>query len=424
MKLLKTTIDGLKIGMFVSKLDRPWIKTPFLLEGLKINSNDDIEQLRKVCNYVYVDVEQGPTPDMEHWIVGDKKTYQQAKPKESSDNKAKYLPPKKSNYYEGLRRNTYVDRTKMTDELKHAEKACEQLGNEYKNVIEDLQKGRNIDIDAVKKGVTHMVDSMIRNPAASVWLIQVRRHSEYNYSRALGSSVWCAMFGRHLGLELDAINELALGGLLLDIGNVKISSSILGKREQLNDEEWKVIKNHVNAGLQIALHNAKGTMPLEVTQMIATHHERFDGSGYPQGLENEKIPLYGKIAGIADTFDAMTSQKPYTDKEPLSSHQAIAELYKHRDTLFQAELIEQFIQAVGIYPTGTLVELNTGDVGAVISVNGLRKLRPTIMLILDKHKKPMNPFRHIDLAKLPMTVAIKRGVNPDTFGIDMAELFL
>ncbi len=168
----------------------------------------------------------------------------------------------------------------------------------------------------------------------------------------------------------------------------------------------------------------KQVLPLGVMQMIATHHERFDGSGYPQGLDNHKIPLFGRIAGIVDSFDAMTSRRPYVSDGPLSPHDAVNELYEIRGTKFQSELVEQFIQTVGVYPTGSLVELNTGEVGAVVATNGLRRLRPSVMLLLDENKQPISPFRYVNLFKLGDEVAVLHGLPSGAFGINMDELFL
>jgi hypothetical protein len=120
----------------------------------------------------------------------------------------------------------------------------------------------------------------------------------------------------------------------------------------------------------------------------------------------------------------MTSQCPYIKGRPMAPHEAITELYELRGEKYQAELIEQFIQAVGLYPTGSLVELNTGEVGAVVEVNGLRRLRPSIILLLDKDKEPLPEFVKMDLSQMSEEVTVAHGLKSGTYGIDMNQLFL
>jgi hypothetical protein len=168
-------------------------------------------------------------------------------------------------------------------------------------------------------------------------------------------------------------------------------------------------------------------LPPRIAEIVATHHERHDGSGYPHGLQKDEIPIFGRIMGIVDSYDAMTSSRPYAPGR--SPHEAINELYRQRGTLFQPELVEQFIQNCGIYPTGTLVELSSGQVAVITEVHSLKRLRPRLMLLLGPDKTPLDRFRELDLGKvdrgedgLPLT--IKRGLPNGAFGLDPIELFL
>ncbi|MEO5341971.1 MAG: HD domain-containing protein, partial [Gammaproteobacteria bacterium SHHR-1] len=300
--------------------------------------------------------------------------------------------------------------------------------NTYDGLVADLQQNKDIDLQQVRAGICDMVDSVLRNPSAMMWMVELKRTDDYSYSRALGSSVWCATFGRHLGLEPAAVNQLALGGLLLDIGKTRLPPELLTKRKPLSAKERRLVHRHVNLGVRLlALEGQKQPeqgVDMQVLQMIATHHERADGSGYPQGLSNEQIPIFGRIAGLVDSFDAITSLRPYVQGGPRSAHEAISELYSLRDSRFQAELVEQFIQAVGLYPTGSLVELSSGEVGAVVAVNGLRRLRPKLMMILDSNKQPYPEFHYLDLASESRDLRISRGLPPGAYGIDMHEFFL
>lgn len=424
---VKTSVDGLEIGMFVSRLDRPWIRTPFDLEGVKITSPEDIERIRKYCSYVYIDVEQGISPHPRYWILDKAADQQLFGETPNPQSRAAIAEIKRE--YQSLRKTTYQNTEEFRTEIETATKTSESLTHEYRQLLVDLEKGRDIDLSVVKAGVSDMVESVNRNPAAMMWIVQLKKLDEYTYSRALGTSVWCATFGRHLGLEISGINKLALGGLLLDLGKSRIPPDILNKKGELTDAELEIIRQHVDQSVRVLISEerkkgGKNSLDYDVLQMVATHHERYDGSGYPQGLANNDIPMYGRIAGIVDSYDAMTSERPYRESRPLSPHEAITELYSLRDDKFQGELVEQFIQTVGLYPTGSLVELNTGQVGAVIETNGLRRLQPTVMLLLDENKEPYSQFKRIDLTTTGEAFRVERGLEPGAYGINMQELFL
>ncbi len=257
---------------------------------------------------------------------------------------------------------------------------------------------------------------------------KLKHFDNITYKRSLGASILCATFGRHLGLERNDIEDLALGGLLLDMGKSKIPLELLRKPAPLSDEEMAQLRLHVDTGIRmlagVMSPVQEKKIPLTVIQMVATHHERYDGCGYPQGLKNAEIPMFGRIAGIVDSYDAMTSERPYKGSKSKAPHEAVTELYELRGILFQPELVEQFIQTVGLYPTGTLVELNTGEVGAVVAVNGLRRLRPSVMLLLDNNKKPLQTFRCVDLSQCDKTLTVVHGLPSGAYGIDMKAVFL
>jgi len=426
LKEVKTPVAGLSLGMFVARLDRPWVDTPFEFQGFRITDAKDIERLRRYCNYVYVDVEQGPAPPHQYWIFTQEPSSKANHPKPSGLKGASIGSPT-SGEIAGLRKRQYLDQSDVSEEMRQAESTYGELSLSVTQLLSDLSRGRHADLKKLKKGVSDMVDSIVRNPAALMWVRELRKVDDYSYSRALGSSVWCAIFGRHLGVTEHDIKTLSLGGVLLDVGKTGLPPKLLRKSGVLTPEEIALMKTHVELGVKI-LSSANGErnteIPHVVLQMVACHHERFNGGGYPQGLASDEIPLYARIAGIADSYDAMTTSRPFSSTPPRSPHEAITELHDHRDLLFQGELVEQFIQAIGIYPTGSLVELSTGEVGAVVAVHGLRRLRPSVMLLLDENKEPMPQFQILDLSLLDENISVRRGLPAGAHGINMQELFL
>jgi HD-GYP domain-containing protein (c-di-GMP phosphodiesterase class II) len=221
------------------------------------------------------------------------------------------------------------------------------------------------------------------------------------------------------------LNTLAMGLLLMDIGKMKIPVEVLNKSEPLTEDEFKLVRSHVDYSVEI-LKKSEG-IDVDIINIALTHHERFDGSGYPAGLEGTGTPVYGRMAAIIDCYDAMTSSRPYS--KPVSPYAALQEIYNWRNKYFQEELVEQFLQCLGAFPTGTLVEMHSGEVGIVMAQNRTRRMSPKVMLLLDIHKKPLPEYLVIDLMNQPREynenpLTIVRGLDPGDYGIDPAEFYI
>jgi HD-GYP domain-containing protein (c-di-GMP phosphodiesterase class II) len=209
----------------------------------------------------------------------------------------------------------------------------------------------------------------------------------------------------------------------MDVGKLRVDPKLLQADRELTAEEATEVARHVGHGLGIL--NDCGILNRDVVDMVAHHHERYDGSGYPKGLSRNQIPPFARIAGIVDTYDALTSNRSYA--QAVSPSDAIKLLYEARDEDFQAELVEAFIQAIGIYPAGTLVELSSGEVGVVVAEYRTRRLRPKVMLLLDADKRNLPNAKVIDLQEIATApgarmVTIKKSLEPDAYGIDLASV--
>ena len=407
---VRITVHGLTLGMYVSRLDRPWIETAFLMQGLKISSEDEVAMLQRICNHVWVDVMLGASPDPRYLAFEE--------PAEVRQRRA-------AAEVEALRKTQWAPQVEVQQELRQAEAVHASLEASIDEVMTDLHSGKRLDLERLKDGVDAMIDSILRNPTAFVWLKEMKRRDNYAYQHAMGCAIWAASFGRHLGLERAELQLLALGGLLCDVGKTRLPEALLNKRTPLGPDEIELVHQHVQHGLEI-VDSTPGLSP-KIREIVATHHERHDGSGYPWRLQGSDIPIFGRIMGIVDSYDAMTCVRPYASSR--SPHQAVTELYQQRGTLFQAELVEQFIQNCGIYPTGSLVELSNGQVAVVTDVHSLKRLRPRVMLLLDANKAPLKQFRVLDLGEVEQDdagqpLSVKGGLPTGAYGIDPVELFL
>ncbi len=404
----KVLVADLKPGMYVSRLDRPWLETPFKVQGGKIRNDKDIERLMEYCNFVYIDIERSTNKEPSFVNPGTNL---------SDEEQRRLLIGTSSKHFEY--------RSKLKEELKTAYSEHAILSNAIIGMIEKTSQNNQLDLQSVQKTVLPMVESILRNPDAFSWLTMMKRRDNYAYSHALSAAIWSAAFGRSLGLSRTDIVSLSTGALLFDIGKVKLPAKLVLNPKAYNSVEFTLIKKHVEYSLEI-VKSMEGVKD-DIIQMVATHHERHDGSGYPFGLSKNDIPLFGKIAGIVDCYDAIITERMHAPA--LSPHEAVKNLYGWSGKDFQPELVEQFIQVVGVYPVGTVVELSDGRVAVVVSHNKVRRLRPRIMIVMNKDKEFHSKLRTINLFNVTegedgCPLHITKSVNPSFYGIDINQFFL
>jgi len=418
-EIVELPVEQLKLGIYVSRLDRPWEDTPFLFQGFAVESDEELQTLRRLCKVVFVEVSLAEAEELKSAA---RKT--PAKPR----------TPPTSDPLEQLSTNpaALVDHVPAKDpvalktELTLATATFGEAKRAVGAIFDHLRRGGGLDVPHLQTVVGSMVDSVFRNRDAMGWLARMKSKDDYLYSHSLSSSVWALAFGRHLGLDKETLTSVGTGAMLLDIGKTGLPTKLLKKSGKPTDEEWRLIYTHVTQGIELL--RTAPNVDKRILAMIATHHERFDGSGYPDKLKGDEIPLVGRIAGIVDCYDAMISERCYA--KPKSTYDAVRELKRLGSHAFPAELVELFIQAVGVFPTGTLVELNTGEVGVVTGQNRYRRLRPEVMLILDAQKRVRDEFTTIDLltceenaGKTPR-LWITQGLERGAYDLDPTEYFL
>ncbi len=413
--LQKTPVSDLVVGMYVAELDRPWLASPYPVQGFYLRSEINIRKLADECSFVYVDPRRYDTRIVDVNL----KVVPQAESKRKSTGNVVRLKSARPR-----RPKIYSDSVELREELVPAQTSLEDAVDVMQSVVDKLQKTGGIQFEEIETAIKPLVNSVMRNKVAIAALLRIRSLGEYNYAHALACAVWAALLARELGFSRSDIDRLAMGCSLLDIGKVQIPADLLENPEPLTPEQWTVMHTHVEAGLELA--KEAGVEDAKILQMLKTHHERHDGSGYPQGLQGNAIPIFGRIAGIVDSYDAMISERPY--REAISSFAAIRELQSRADELYQEEIVEHFIKAIGVFPVGTIVELNTGEVAVVVSQNGAWRLKPKVMLILEENKQLRTKFVIIDLAstggRASPTIWITKEHPAHAFGIDPGKYFL
>jgi HD-GYP domain-containing protein (c-di-GMP phosphodiesterase class II) len=399
----RIAVGDLAAGMYVCRLDRPWNETSFPLQGFLIDSADQLGELARLCKHVFVDLERSIAPD--------------------SLKKRLHATARQDAVRGAV---SYTDSNTVEEELPLARNAHDNAVGLVTKLFDDIRAGRTPSAAAIHEAVSPIVKSVLRSRDAFFWLESLRKRDAYSYGHAITCCALSAAFGRHLGFPPEVLTEVSTGALLMDIGKAALPEEILTRRGPLAENDWSTIRQHVENSLTIV--GRSGIESEIVRDMVRTHHERDDGSGYPNRLAGAQIPLFGRIAGIIDSFDAMTNERPY--RKAIAHHLALQQLYASRNTLFQAELVEQFMTCLGVYPTGSLVELNTGEVAVVMAQNQVRRLRPRIMVLTtpDKEFDPrMQIFDLMMQASISESGApsfIVRTLDSGAYGLDLTALYL
>jgi len=398
--------------MYVRELDRPWRESPFLFQGFEIRDEDEIRELRRYCQYVLIDTPEPhqktrPRTPVEKVIV--EKQLQRKQTERDILIKVSTQP---------LLKPTYRDKNTLEQEIGFAREVHRETRDLVYTLLEDVRLGKNINSLGAKKVVGEMVESVIRNPDALTTFAQLKKKDEYTAQHSMRVCILALSFGRHLGFDYNELNLLGIGALLHDIGKMKVPSEILNKPSALNEYEYAQMKSHVPHGVAI-LEKTPG-IPRPAIEVARCHHERYAGSGYIGGLKGDQIGLFGMIGGIVDCYDAISSDRAY--HTGMSTHAALKKMYEWRHRDFHPGLVEQFIQCMGIYPIGSVVELNTGEIGVVVTMNRVRRLKPRVALVLQPDFDPVQCSTTVDLKDYKTRdgrpCEIDRVLEPGIYGIN------
>ncbi|NNF95523.1 MAG: HD-GYP domain-containing protein [Halobacteria archaeon] len=404
---VKIDVNDLEYGMFVCELDRPWTETSFLLQGILIESGEDIAEFRRLCNYVYIDVERSRE------VIAPKLMTLASKPQTETRTKSSYLSVQAAEH----------EQETFRKELKVARKIHVRSRGYIDKLLNDVRLGNSLDTDTARELVGEMADSISRSPNAMLWLTHMKKRDEYTSIHCMNVCILALTFGCTLGLDKAQLHTLGLGALLHDIGKMKVPLEILNKPGRLTEEEFEVVKSHSMNGYNLL--RQKKDMPTEVMKIVRSHHERINGRGYPQGLSGELIDQLTQITSIVDVYDAITSDRCYHDG--IAPYEALKNMFEWAGENFNAELVENFIKCLGIYPIGSMVKLNSGHIGIVVSASEKARLRPIILVVINKSGERYTVPRLFNLAHPQWSekenlLEIKHIVNSHETDLDMRQI--
>jgi HD-GYP domain-containing protein (c-di-GMP phosphodiesterase class II) len=423
--------SSLCVGMYIGMLDRPWLETPFVFQGFEIKDKTEIDQLQSYCSQVYVEIERGKLTEKQIRALA----ASGSAPLILGANDAPSKGPAWLHRFvvrmgiDGLlssrankkkRHGEYEITATVRREAPEARAAYEKCAMAYKRIVDRTQRVGNVKVDQVIRAVTPLIQSILRNPDAMAWTVFSGKRTGRNYSRATATAVWAVMFGRHLGFDRKSLQDLAVGGLLLDIGNVELSEELLTTMGAFTHDEYDQVPRHVQAGVDI-LQRSSGIEPA-IFEMVMYHHERYDGRGYPYGILGSNLPPLGRIAGIVDCYDAMTTKTSYSPA--LAAYDAARELNEMRDQQFHAEVVEQFLHTIGMFPTGSIVELSNGSAGLVLEQNRNNPLQPKVLLLRDAKGEELRKSAILNGKDWQgRGIWIAKGHEHGAFGIDPMDYF-
>ncbi|MEM9103324.1 MAG: HD-GYP domain-containing protein [Pseudomonadota bacterium] len=315
---------------------------------------------------------------------------------------------------------------KLSKPSRSLDEDIEKVYNIYNNakslqnkIFSDLAKNQTIDLKAVQDTTSGIVDTIFTSKDAMLFASQIRSKDEYLFQHSLNVSILMTVFAKHLGFERETIEHLATGAFLHDVGKIKIPDEILNKPGALTEEEFNIMKSHVHHSVD-ALKDIEGLNPI-CKDVVAHHHERLDGEGYPYNLKGDELSEYARMINIVDVYDALTADRCY--KNAILPSKALKFLMKGSNHLYDGELVQHFVKCIGLYPVGTLVKLRSGKVGVVVKTNDDYPLKPLVKLFYSSKEKHFTAVKEVDLSASHARDSIECSVKPDEFKINLKKFF-
>ena len=416
-------VSELKVGMFVAEPDCPWTDLPFSLQGFIIAEPAEIDTFKQHCQFVYID-RAFSTGEQFRAALRERDIPLQSQPFSKREVSAEVArrQEKRRHFLRYLYdQDASVAAKELSRELSYIEPHFDSLQDSLRKTLDGLQVEDKVDFRNIEDKLGELSNSLMRNPDAVMWLLRLKKADDHSFDQAMDVAVYLLLLGKHVGFTGKRLTELSLAGLLQDVGKTALPPRLLVKVEELTDAERELVRSHVASSLELLC--LQHSLPPEVLMIVANHHERWDGSGYPRGLKLKQIGTAAEMAGLIDSFCAMMKSKPY---RPAMGHQeALEKLYQLRDHQFNPALLEQLVQCVGLYPIGTLLELDSGEVGVVIQQSRTQRSRPRVLLLLDEQKEKIRAYQVIDLREPRFSNRhVKKALPHDAYGLLAEDYYL
>jgi HD-GYP domain-containing protein (c-di-GMP phosphodiesterase class II) len=377
----KVSVQQLKPGMYVNHIPLNWFAHPFWRTSFTIRSDRDIDRLLEAgVSDVLIDTSRGL--DVEDEV----RSYKQQSLAELD---ARFVELAE------MRKAAARNSVSLEEERWRARYFQQDAMFMVQTMMDDARLGRPLDLGRTEPIIERIVDSVRRHPDALIPLLQFKEQETYTYQHALSVATMTIALGMTLRLEEKELLQAAQGALLQDIGTARISERVLNKATPLTDLEYLHVRSHVEKS-RVILENTPGISDISF-DLVIQHHERIDGTGYPRRLAGEEVSLHAQVAAIVDTYDALTSDRPYHGRvEPAA---ALSQLYGLAGKQLRGDLVQAFVKTLGVYPVGSLVKLDSGYLAIVVEQHRDNLLQPVVRTIYNIKKREYIHPELLDLGR-------------------------
>lgn len=393
----KIPIAELQPGMFIHDLNIGWLDHNFLRSSFPVKDEADLRRVQETgVREIYIDTARGL--DVAHAPTREETTRELDQRLEAIA-EAPAAP----------------QAVALAEEAQRARRLHHEAHRIVRDMMGDIRLGRQVELEKVEPMVENMVDSIFRHQDALIPLARLKHHDDYTFLHSVSVCALLVAFARTLKLPRETIKEIAIGGLLHDVGKAQVPEDILNKPAKLTDAEFDKMKNHVVQS-KIILQHTPGISQIAL-DVAAEHHERYDGSGYPNKYKAGEISLYGQMGAVVDVYDAITSNRVYHKGMPAT--EALRRLLEWSKFHFNPELVQAFIRSIGIYPTGSLVRLESGRLAVVQEQNAEKLLLPRVKIIYHAARRYYLEPEEVDLSRSQDRILGHE--DPEAWGIDMGN---
>jgi len=378
--LKRIAVSDLCLGMYINEFCGSWMEHPFWKAKFLLEGDKDLQRIRDSgIDEVWIDVNKGL--DLPAGLQAQSEEEVAAQVEES---------------LLAVATTPVAKRVALDEEVRRAHKLCARSKSAVVAMFSEVRMGQAIDAGQVVELVEEISASVLRNPNALISLARLKNSDEYTYMHSVAVCALMIALARQLGLSEEQVREAGMAGLLHDIGKMMIPDDILNKPGKLTDSEFDTVRSHPLAGGKILMDSQQ--VSAMVLDVCLHHHEKVDGSGYPHRLMGDQISLFARMGAVCDVYDAITSDRPYKNGwDPAESIRKMAEWCKGH---FDEAVFKAFVKSVGIYPTGSLVRLESGRLGVVMDQHETSLLTPRVKVFFSAKSKAPIPQQIIDLAKL------------------------